>query len=496
MRYTSTRNSKVSVLSYQAILDGISADGGLYVPETLPQFDQAQLKNLMDLDYQGKAVFILKAFLPEFSEDELNDCVSKSIERFEDKIVAPIVKLDDSVYILELWHGPTFAFKDVALTLLPNLLKLSKQKAQVKDNILILTATSGDTGKAALEGFKNIDGIKIAVLYPTDNVSKHQKLQMMIQDGNNVLALGIKGNFDDAQTSVKKIFCDEQAVAEFKKHGYILSSANSINWGRLLPQIIYYFSTYLDLCEIGEIKLGEKINFTVPSGNFGNILAGFYAKKMGLPINKLICASNTNNVLTDFLTQGRYDCRRELEKTISPSMDILISSNTERLIYELSNRNDETVKSRMQQLKTGGEYSLTESELQEIKSTFFADYANDIQTRETLNNVYLEKDYLMDPHTAVAMTVYNSYLLSEEDPTKTVIISTANPYKFAPDVLDALEYSVPNDDLKAIKKLNSKTGFYIPEDVLKAFEKPILHKKVVEKDEIMNELMDFINKDN
>mgnify|MGYP001004882209 CR=1 FL=1 len=494
MRYTSTRNNNISVLSYKAILDGISPDGGLYVPSELPKLSESDLNHMQTLDYLGKAVFVLKAFLPEFSQEELTDCVSKSIQRFEENIVAPIVKLDDTVYILELWHGPTFAFKDVALTLLPSLLKKSKEKAQIKDNILILTATSGDTGKAALEGFKNIDGIKVAVLYPTDNVSAHQKLQMMTQDGSNVLALGINGNFDDTQNAAKKIFCDENIISKLKSLGYILSSANSINWGRLLPQIVYYFSTYLDMCEVGEIKLGEKINFAVPSGNFGNILAGYYARMMGLPINKLICASNTNNVLTDFLTEGRYDCRRMLEKTISPSMDILISSNTERLIYELSNRNDEQVKSRMDGLKDNGEYVLTEQELQEVKNIFYADYATDIQTKQTLNNVYIEKDYLMDPHTAVAMSVYNSYLLSEEDNLKTVIISTANPYKFAPDVLDALSYSVPTDDLKAIKKLNSKTGFYVPEGILEAFEKPVLHKKVVDKDEIMDELTDFIKK--
>ncbi len=492
MRYTSTRNNKISVLSYQAILDGISPDGGLYIPQELPKFCELDLKRMMSYDYQGKAVFLLKTFLPEFSEDELKNCMASSISRFDDKIVAPIVKLDESVYILELWHGPTFAFKDVALTLLPNLLKLSKQKAQVKDDILILTATSGDTGKAALEGFKDIDGIKIAVLYPTDNVSNHQKLQMMIQEGNNVLALGINGNFDDAQTAVKKIFCDEKAINDFKKSGYILSSANSINWGRLLPQIIYYFSTYLDMCEVGEIKIGEKINFAVPCGNFGNILAGYYAKQMGLPINKLICASNTNNVLTDFLTQGRYDCRRVLEKTISPSMDILISSNTERLIYEISNKNDELIKARMDELKNSGEYVLEEDELKNIKDIFYADYATDSEAMQTINNVFLEKDYLMDPHTAVAMSVYNSYLLSEEDNLKTVIISTANPYKFAPDVLNALGYSVPSDDLKAIQKLNSKTRSYVPEGILNAFEKPILHEKVVDKDCIMDELKNFI----
>ena len=494
MRYSSTRNNNISVLSYKAILDGISPDGGLYVPSELPKLSESDLNHMQTLDYLGKAVFVLKAFLPEFSQEELTDCVSKSIQRFEENIGAPIVKLDDTVYILELWHGPTFAFKDVALTLLPSLLKKSKEKAQIKDNILILTATSGDTGKAALEGFKNIDGIKVAVLYPTDNVSAHQKLQMMTQDGSNVLALGINGNFDDTQNAAKKIFCDENIISKLKSLGYILSSANSINWGRLLPQIVYYFSTYLDMCEVGEIKLGEKINFAVPSGNFGNILAGYYARMMGLPINKLICASNSNNVLTDFLTEGRYDCRRMLEKTISPSMDILISSNTERLIYELSNRNDEQVKSRMDGLKDNGEYVLTEQELQEVKNIFYADYATDIQTKQTLNNVYIEKDYLMDPHTAVAMSVYNSYLLSEEDNLKTVIISTANPYKFAPDVLNALSYSVPTDDLKAIKKLNSKTGFYVPEGILEAFEKPVLHKKVVDKDEIMDELTDFIKK--
>ncbi|HEY8419757.1 MAG TPA: threonine synthase [Clostridia bacterium] len=492
MRYISTRNKNHSVLSYQAIIDGISPDGGLYVPEELPRLEPGDLKKLMAMDYEGKAVFILKTFLPEFSEDELRECVKKSISRFEDNIVAPIVKIDDSVYALELWHGPTCAFKDVALTILPELLQTAKQKAGIKEDILILTATSGDTGKAALEGFKNVKGIKIAVLYPTDNVSEHQKLQMMIQDGDNVLPLGIKGNFDDAQTTVKKIFCDADCIEQFKKAGYLLSSANSINWGRLLPQIIYYFSTYLDLWEVGEIQEGEKINFVVPSGNFGNILAGFYAKQMGLPINKLICASNSNNVLTDFLTSGRYDACRVLQKTISPSMDILISSNTERLIFEISARNDELTSQRMKDLFNTGEYVLTEDELKYIREAFYADYANDIQTKETLHNVFIEKDYLCDPHTAVAVAVYNSYLLSEEDFSKTVIVSTANPYKFASDVLDALGYSVPDSDHKAILKLQSKTDTNAPEAIIKAFERPILHKEVLEKEQVFNRLLDFV----
>lgn len=492
MRYISTRNKNHSVLSYQAIIDGISPDGGLYVPEKLPKFSKEDLQKLMAMSYQDKAVFILKTFLPEFTEEELSQCVSKSITRFDDNIVAPIVKLDDLVYVLELWHGPTCAFKDVALTLLPELLQIANQKADIKEDILILTATSGDTGKAALEGFKNVDGIKIAVLYPTDNVSEHQKLQMMIQDGNNVLPLGIKGNFDDAQTTVKKIFCDPESIKQFKDAGYLLSSANSINWGRLLPQIIYYFSTYLDLQEVGEIKEDEAINFVVPSGNFGNILAGFYAKQMGLPINKLICASNSNNVLTDFLTTGQYNACRILQKTISPSMDILISSNTERLIFEVSARNDELTSQRMQELFKTGEYELTEDELKLVKSAFFADYANDAQTKETVNNIYLEKDYLCDPHTAVAITVYNSYVLSEDDHSKTVIVSTANPYKFAPDVLDALNYSVPDNDQKAIQKLISKTGVKSPDAILSAFEKPILHNEVIEKEEVMQRLLDFV----
>lgn len=492
MRYISTRDKNHSVLSYQAIIDGISPDGGLYVPDQLPRFSNEDLKRLVAMGYQDKAVFILKTFLPEFSDDELSQCAAKSISRFEDNIVAPLIKLDDSVYVLELWHGPTCAFKDVALTLLPELMQKSKQKADIKENILILTATSGDTGKAALEGFKNVAGIKIAVLYPTDNVSEHQKYQMMIQDGDNVLPLGIVGNFDDAQTMVKKIFCDPECVQKFKEAGYLLSSANSINWGRLLPQIIYYFSTYLDLLEAGEIKEGETINFAVPSGNFGNILAGFYAKQMGLPINKLICASNSNNVLTDFLTTGHYNACRILQKTISPSMDILISSNTERLIFEVSARNDKLTSQRMKALFESGEYVLTEDELAAVKNSFFADYANDIQTKETLHNVYLEKDYLCDPHTAVAVAVYNSYLLSEDDHKKTVIVSTASPFKFARDVLIALNYSAPEDDQKAILKLQSKTGIGAPGAILSAFDKPVLHNEVLEKDKITQRLLDFI----
>lgn len=492
MRYISTRDKNHSVLSYQAIIDGISPDGGLYVPDQLPRFSNEDLKRLAAMGYQDKAVFIFKTFLPEFFNDELSQCAAKSISRFEDNIVAPLIKLDDMVYVLELWHGPTCAFKDVALTLLPELMQKSKQKADIKENILILTATSGDTGKAALEGFKNVAGIKIAVLYPTDNVSEHQKYQMMIQDGDNVLPLGIVGNFDDAQTMVKKIFCDPECVQKFKEAGYLLSSANSINWGRLLPQIIYYFSTYLDLLEAGEIKEGETINFAVPSGNFGNILAGFYAKQMGLPINKLICASNSNNVLTDFLTTGHYNACRILQKTISPSMDILISSNTERLIFEVSARNDKLTSQRMKALFESGEYVLTEDELAAVKNSFFADYANDIQTKETLHNVYLEKDYLCDPHTAVAMAVYNSYLLSEDDHKKTVIVSTASPFKFARDVLIALNYSAPEDDQKAILKLQSKTGIGAPGAILSAFDKPVLHNEVLEKDKITQRLLDFI----
>ncbi|HEY8423371.1 MAG TPA: threonine synthase [Clostridia bacterium] len=492
MRYVSTRNKNHTVLSYQAIIDGISPDGGLYVPEELPRVSREELKKLMAMSYQDKAVFILKAFLPEFSEDELRECVESSEKRFDDNIIAPLVKIDDSTYALELWHGPTHAFKDVALTILPKLLLQAKQKAGIKENILILTATSGDTGKAALEGFKNIEGVKVAVLYPTDNVSEHQKLQMMIQDGGNVLPLGIKGDFDDAQTTVKKIFCDSDSTQKFKDAGYLLSSANSINWGRLLPQIVYYFSAYLDLWAVGEIQEGETINFVVPSGNFGNILAGYYAKQMGLPINKLICASNSNNVLTDFLTTGKYNACRVLRKTISPSMDILISSNTERLIFEISERNDDLTSKRMQELFKTGEYVLTDAELENIKNIFYADYADDIQTKETLNNIFFEKDYLCDPHTAVAFAVYNSYLFSEDDQTKTVIVSTASPYKFASDVLDALGYSVPENDHKSVLKLQAKTGVKAPEAIIKAFEKPILHDEVVQKEQVLQRLLDFV----
>lgn len=494
MRYISTRDSKKSVSAIQAILEGISSDGGLYVPSELPFFSEKDLDNLAAVDYQGKAVEIMLRFLPEFSNEEITDIMQKSASRFDEGIIAPIVKLDENLYILELWHGPTYAFKDVALTVLPNLMSLARKKAGLKEKILILTATSGDTGKAALEGFKDIEGISVATLYPSQNVSEHQKLQMITQEGNNVLALGIEGNFDDTQTAVKKIFTDKQIAEEFKNLGYVLSSANSINWGRLLPQIVYYFSSYLDMRELGEIKRGEKINFVVPSGNFGNILAGLYAMKMGLPINKLICASNSNNVLTDFLNNGNYDVRRTLKKTISPSMDILISSNTERLLFEISGRDSEETKNRMEHLKTNGEYLLRTDELEKLHEVFFADYSSDDSTRETLYNIFMDKDYLMDPHTAVAMDVYNSYLMNEDDQNKSVIISTANPYKFVPDVLEALKISVPSDELKAINKLNSKTSAYIPEGIIKAYGKKKIHSKIISKEDILENLLQFIKK--
>lgn len=492
MKYISTRNKKIKVSAQEAIVQGLSSDGGLFVPSEFPVFLEKELRLLMSTDYRGKAEYILSCYLPDFDKADIKNIVKASVVKFEDQTPSPVVKLDETLYVMELWHGPTAAFKDLALTILPNLITSAQKIEKVKEKLLILAATSGDTGKAAIEGFSNVEGTAAIAIFPDQNVSRLQKLQMITQEGNNVGAIGINGNFDDTQRAVKQIFNDPEAQEYFLKKGYRLSSANSINLGRLLPQIVYYFSSYLDLVEAEEIELGDKINYVVPSGNFGNILAGYYAYKMGLPINKLICASNSNNVLTEFLNEGRYDARRELQKTISPSMDIIISSNTERLIFELSGRDDKLTAERMKQLSSDKNYNLSEQELAQIESIFYADYTDDEGTRESLFNIFEEYGYLADPHTAVAFTVYNSYLAATGDDTKTVVVSTASPYKFVDYVLEALEETVPADDLKAIDKLSSLTATEPPAPILEAYTKPIRHKTVVEKDKIYEAVVDFL----
>ena len=434
MIYKSTRGKAVEAKAAQAIVKGIAEDGGLFVPESIPAIPQADFDAMINEDYRTRAERIFAMYLTDFTADEIKDCVNKaySVEKFGSDNAAPIHKLDDDKYILELWHGPTCAFKDMALQILPHLLTKSMKKTGVDKQVVILVATSGDTGKAALEGFCDVEGTKIMVFFPNDGVSNIQKLQMVTQKGENVNVMSVFGNFDDAQNGVKQIFGDMDFAEKIAEKGYQLSSANSINWGRLLPQIVYYISAYCDMVKMGDISFGEKVNVCVPTGNFGNILAAWYAKAMGLPINKLICASNENNVLTDFINQGIYDRNRNFKTTISPSMDILISSNLERLLYNLSDA--ESVASYMQQLKERGKYEVSADIKNAVSDLFEAGYVDDRETKAEIKKIWEKYGYLIDTHTAVACAVNDKL----SDGTKTIIASTANPFKFNGSVYEAL----------------------------------------------------------
>ncbi len=491
MLYISTRNNSEKLSGAEAIVKGLSDNGGLYVPESFPKVAMKDIENMAAMDYYERAAFIIGKYLPQFDEKTLKGYTQKAYSRFSDD-PGSLVKVDENVAFLELWHGPTHAFKDIALTLLPYLMTGSKKVLGKNEKTLILVATSGDTGKAALEGFKDVEGTDVIVFYPVDGVSKLQKLQMMTQEGSNVTAYAINGNFDDAQNTVKKIFGDGIIANELAAAGYNLSSANSINWGRLVPQIVYYFSSYADLLESKQIKKGEKINFCVPSGNFGNILAGYYAMQMGLPVNKLICASNKNNVLTDFINGGSYDLNgREFFKTSSPSMDILISSNLERLVFELSGRDSSLTQKRMAELKTGGVYSITAGELVTLKSQFYAGFASEEEVKETIDSFFEEYGYIMDTHTGVAVNVYEKYAEATGDESKTVIVSTASPYKFADDVLKALGSKPGKDELSSLKKLEELTALPVPESLSCLMKMPQLHKEVIDKADAAGKVISY-----
>ncbi len=460
MKYYSTRDKSKTVSAPQAIAQGLSADGGLFVPETIPAVDRAELSELLKMDYRERAVCIMGKYLDEFTSDELKGFVSKAYsDNYDDAAIAPTRFLNDTTAVLELWHGPTCAFKDMALQMLPRLLTASLKKLGEKRRVCILVATSGDTGKAALEGFADVEGTSIVVFYPRDGVSDVQKLQMTTQRGENVFVCSVEGNFDDAQTGVKKIFNDVEFADKLSEKEVFLSSANSINWGRLLPQIVYYFSSYCDYVNSGKISLGDKIDFCVPTGNFGDILAGWYAKKMGLPVRKLICASNRNNVLTDFIKTGVYDRNREFHTTISPSMDILVSSNLERLLFILSD--DSAVKNWMEDLKTTGKYSVGEKVLSEIAKDFDCGYAEDDAAKKSIKDLFNNNNYLMDTHTADAYTVLKQLRESSED-FPTVIVSTASPYKFCDSVLDAFSLDSSASGAKLIESLEKATGVAAP----------------------------------
>jgi threonine synthase len=490
MRYISTRGSK-EVQAKEAIYRGIAEDGGLYTPVSIPSLDIEKIKNIDS--YTNLAKYIFGLYLTDFTKEEIADCIDKAYSRgrFDTKDIVAIKKLDSSLFALELWHGPTYAFKDVALQVLPHL--LLKSMPSFYKQALILVATSGDTGKAALEGFKDVERTKIVVFYPSEGVSDVQKRQMTTQEGRNTFVAGIKGNFDDAQSGVKEIFTDKKCIDTIENLGFFFTSANSINFGRLLPQIVYYIWSYLVLLKAGDVSEGEKINFAVPTGNFGNILAGFIAKLMGIPINKLIVASNINSVVADFVRTGLYDRRRKFYKTISPSMDILVASNLERLLY-LVTRDSERVKKYMLNLKTEGYFKIEEEVLKDIQESFWGDFSTDDQTRNSIKTIYREYGYLVDPHSAVGFDVYTKYQKQTSDNTKTVVLQTANPYKFAKDVLNALFDGEYNniDPFEAVETLYAKTGVEVPEGIKSILSKPILHPDVIEKERMFDFILEKI----
>ncbi len=462
--YQSTRDASVRVTASQAISQGISEEGGLFVPCRLPAYTKEEIAQMQQMGYAERAAFVLKDFLTDFTNDEIRACVEAAYapEKFENGVPAPVVTRKDGTHMLELWHGPTCAFKDMALQLLPHLLTVSLRKQHPDTTAVILVATSGDTGKAALEGFKNVDHTRILVFYPQDGVSPMQKRQMVTQDGQNVEVCAIHGNFDDAQTGVKKIFTDPEIRHELMLHDQMFSSANSINWGRLLPQIVYYFSAYADLLAAGKIENGDPINVVVPTGNFGNILAAYYAGRMGLPLNKLICASNANNVLTDFITTGTYDRNRDFHTTASPSMDILVSSNLERLLFHLSGASDLSVRTWMKALSETGSYTVDPATLRDVQARFAAGFCDDAATAEVIGRIFREEGYLCDTHTAVAVRVYEDYRAKTGDTTPTVIASTANPYKFADHVLAAIGGEPVEDEFENVRRLHERSGLAVP----------------------------------
>ncbi len=497
MLYHSTRSKGVPISSAEAIKTGLAQDGGLFVPESIPVLSLAEIGSLAHQTYNERAFHILSYYLSDFSPAELKECVDKaySREKFETENIAPIYPLGKSTYFLELWHGPTCAFKDMALQILPHLLTKSIQKCGSGKECVILVATSGDTGKAALEGFKDVEGTRIFVFYPERGVSEIQKLQMITQEGNNVGVASVKGNFDDAQSGVKSIFTDAEYAQLLDANGFILSSANSINWGRLVPQIVYYFSAYADLYKNGEIALGEKINFAVPTGNFGNILAAYYAKRMGLPVAKLICASNENNILTDFLNTGVYDRNRKFYTTLSPSMDILISSNLERLLFDVAGGDYMHIRAWMRELAETGKYRVPPMLLQKLKDIFWAGYCNDDMTKKTIKSVYNEYSYVMDTHTAVAKNVYAQYIEATQDQTKTVIASTASPFKFNQSVLIALDgvASVAGkNEFELLDQLAKLTQMRIPKSLSALASMPRLFNITCERTQMHQVVSEFL----
>ena len=490
--YNSTRSNGTPVKASEAILKGLSDDGGLFVPDRIPALDKS-LKELSGLTYKEVAYEVMKLFLTDFTEEELKQCINNAYDsKFDTEVIAPLVEAEGAYY-LELFHGATIAFKDMALSILPHLLITSAKKNQVKNEIVILTATSGDTGKAALAGFAGVKGTKIIVFYPKHGVSPIQEKQMVTQKGDNTCVIGITGNFDDAQTGVKKLFGDKELAAEMDKAGYQFSSANSINIGRLVPQIVYYVYAYAQLLKEGRIADKEAINVVVPTGNFGNILAAFYAKNMGLPIKKLICASNDNKVLYDFFETGVYDRNREFVLTTSPSMDILISSNLERLIYRIAGNDAEKNAALMAALSGQGKYEIT-AEMKEKLADFYGNYATEKETAATIKELYEETGYVIDTHTAVAAAVYNKYKAQTKDEAKTVIASTASPFKFTRSVMEAIdEKYAAMDDFALVDELSRLANVKVPNAIEEIRTAPVLHDRVCDKEEMKAVVKEFLH---
>lgn len=489
--YRSTRSNSVPVTASQAILKGLSDDGGLFVPDHIPTLDKS-LKELAGMTYQQVAYEVMKLFLTDFTEEELKNCINSAYDsKFDTEKIAPLVKADDAYY-LELFHGSTIAFKDMALSILPHLMITSARKNNIKNEIVILTATSGDTGKAALAGFADVKGTRIIVFYPKNGVSPIQEKQMVTQKGANTFVVGIHGNFDDAQTGVKKIFSDKELAKEMDEKGFQFSSANSINIGRLVPQICYYVYAYAQLCKDGKITEGEKINVVVPTGNFGNILAAFYAKNMGLPIDKLICASNDNKVLYDFFRTGTYDRNREFVLTTSPSMDILISSNLERLIYRIAGNDADKNRELMSALTGNGKYEITE-EMKAQLADFYGNFASEAETAAEIRRLYEKCGYVIDTHTAVASAVYGKYVAETGDHKTTVIASTASPFKFTRSVMDAIDtkYDVMGD-FELVDELSKIAKVKVPGAIEEIRTAPILHDTQCDVDKMKDTVKSFL----
>ena len=494
MQYVSTRNKRWRCSASEAIAQGLAPDGGLLTPEVLPKLSPNGLTTMTDMSYQQRAVFVMNSFLEDFTASELSSYANHAYgpDKFDTKEVAPVRAVDDSTYCLELWHGPTCAFKDMALQMLPHLLSASLVKNEEKKTVCILVATSGDTGKAALEGFRDVDKTRILVFYPKDGVSDIQQLQMRTQEGGNVGVCAVVGNFDDAQTGVKRLFSDESLRETLAERGYFFSSANSINWGRILPQVVYYISAYCDLLREGKVQKGEAVNICVPTGNFGNILSAYYAGQMGVPIHKLICASNRNNVLTDFLQTGVYDRNRTFYNTMSPSMDILISSNLERMLFEFTEHDDEEVRGYMEALAQTGRYEVSEPVKKKLERHFAAGCCDDAATQAMIAKMWTERRYLIDTHTAVAFHVLEQYRAGTGDATPTIVVSTASPFKFCDNVLGALGVRELADGTAILNQLAEVTGVPAPAPLAALAGKAVRCDQVVEKDRMVDQVLEML----